>query len=110
MGRGAPERHVLPEDQFGALMAPALLVELNMRTRWQPGGLSRSLGLQRTHGHPAGATAAGVVAVPRPARVLLADPAAVLTLLARRHANNSAPALVNFTNVPDSCRGSRPPL
>jgi hypothetical protein len=79
-------------------MAPALFIELYTHTcRW-PRGIIPVARVTAHARHSGGATAAGVVAIPRSFRVAFANPATVLAKGAfDLHANSSAPAWVNFT-------------
>ena len=63
-------------------MPPALFVELDTRARWRPRGIIQVTRVTAHARHSGGATAAGVVAVPRSLRMALADPAAILAKIA----------------------------
>jgi hypothetical protein len=59
-------------------MAPALLVEFDMHAGRRSRGIIQVARIAANARHPGGATAAGVVAIPRLVRVVFAHPASVL--------------------------------
>jgi hypothetical protein len=63
-------------------MAPAFFIEFDPRAGRRPRGIGQVARVAALARHSGGATAAGVVAIPRLPRMVLADPAAVLALRA----------------------------
>jgi hypothetical protein len=73
-----------------ALMAPAFFIELDTRTAGRrPRGISHVARVTAHARHSGGATAAGVVAIPRLPRVVFAHPASVLAKAASHGAVGS---------------------
>jgi hypothetical protein len=72
-------------DQFAALMAPALLVELSGKSRRHPRRLTVVGGIAGRAGRAWRPAVASVTAVPRSLRMAFADPAAIATGGAGRH-------------------------
>lgn len=61
-------------------MAPAVLVKLDLEAAWKSRHLTFCRSVTARHGMPAAPHGQGVVALPRSAGMLLADPSAALAL------------------------------
>jgi hypothetical protein len=70
-------------------MAPAFFIEYDTRTGRRPRGIIQVARVTAHARHSGGATAAGLVAIPRSLRVAFANPAGVLAKAARHGAFGS---------------------
>ena len=77
-----------------SLMAPAVLVDVGLEAFGHPRRLAIHGLIAKRARHPRSTAAAAVRAFPRPARMLLAYPSAIVAACADSHARQSLPTLV----------------